>query len=61
MKKNIVLCIIGIVLLVYSLTVSEATLLSGSVAVLSVILIVFSVKGKIKRMAKQAFTIPFVD
>ncbi len=61
MKKNIALCLIGIVLLVYSLTVREATLLSGSVTVLSAILIAYSLRNKTKRMAKKAFTVPFED
>lgn len=61
MKKNIALCLTGITLLVFSITIPTATPLSSMVTLCAVGLIVFSVKGKLKRLANKAFVVPFVD
>lgn len=53
MKKNIFLCIIGIGIAVYAISLKEATPLSGLLILVSVFLITYAFRFKVLRMVKK--------
>ncbi len=60
MKKNMALCFVGIIFVVYAIAVHAATLSSSIAIIAGTGLIVYSVRNKIKRVVNQMNIVSFI-